>query len=59
MSNESCIPTPATPDVCTVAILIDGTEIPGEFHLLSVAVTREVNRIPTAVVQLQDGEGTA
>lgn len=56
MSNESCIPTPATPDVCTVAILIDGAEIPGEFHLLSVAVTREVNRIPSAVVQFQDGE---
>jgi len=56
VSNESCIPTPATPDVCTVAILIDGAEIPGEFHLLSVAVTREVNRIPSAVVQFQDGE---
>ncbi len=56
MNSESIIPTPATPDVCTVAILIDGTEIPGEFHLLSVAVTREVNRIPAAVVQFQDGE---
>ncbi len=56
MSNESTIPTPATPDVCTVAILIDGTEIPGEFHLLSVAVTKELNRIPTAIIQIQDGE---
>ncbi|MCI5132903.1 MAG: Rhs element Vgr protein, partial [Candidatus Electrothrix sp. EH2] len=56
VSSESVIPTPATPDVCTVGILIDGSEIPGEFHLLSVAVTREVNRIPSAVVQFQDGE---
>ncbi|MDD1610999.1 MAG: type VI secretion system tip protein VgrG [Methylococcaceae bacterium] len=56
MSNESTIPTPATPDVCTAAILIDGAEISGEFHVLSVYVTRELNRIPTATIHLQDGE---
>lgn len=56
MSNESTIPTPATPDVCTVAVLVDGVEISGEFHVLSVAVMRELNRIPTAIIQLQDGE---
>lgn len=58
MSNESIIPTPATPDVCTVAILVDGVEIAGEFHLLSVAVTRELNRIPAATIQLRDGEAS-
>ncbi|MGZ8190788.1 MAG: type VI secretion system tip protein VgrG [Methylococcaceae bacterium] len=58
MSNESTIPTPATPDVCTVAILIQGAEISGEFHVLSVYVTRELNRIPTAMIQLQDGEAS-
>lgn len=56
MSNESTIPTPATPDVCTAAILIDGAEISGEFHLLSIYVSRELNRIPTATIHLQDGE---
>ncbi|HEY6871619.1 MAG TPA: type VI secretion system tip protein VgrG [Geobacteraceae bacterium] len=56
MSNDSTIPTPATPDVCTCAVLIDGREISGEFHLLSLAVTNELNRIPAAVIQLQDGE---
>jgi len=56
VSNESTIPTPATPDVCTAAILIDGAEISGEFHVLSVYVTRELNRIPTATIHLQDGE---
>lgn len=56
MSNESTIPTPATPDVCTVAILVDGAEISGEFHVLSVVVSHELNRIPTALVQLRDGE---
>lgn len=58
MNNESAIPTPATPDVCTAAILIDGTEISGEFNILSVYVTRELNRIPSATIHLQDGEAS-
>ena len=58
MSNESTIPTPATPDVCTVAVLVEGAEISGEFHVLSVSVTRELNRIPTATIQLRDGEAS-
>lgn len=56
MSNDSNIPTPATPDVCTSAVLIEGTEIPGTLHLLSVTVTRELNRIPSAVLHFMDGE---
>ncbi|WP_341328758.1 type VI secretion system tip protein VgrG [Methylotuvimicrobium sp. KM2] len=56
MRNESAIPTPATPDVCTVALLIDGTEIPGQFQVLSVSVNKELNRIPSATIQLKDGE---
>lgn len=56
MSTESVIPTPATPDVCTVVLLIGGKEISGEFHLLFVSVSRELNRIPTATIQIQDGE---
>lgn len=56
MVNESQIPTPATPDVCTFSLLVEGKEISGEFHVLSIAVTRELNRIPTATIQLKDGE---
>lgn len=58
MNNESTIPTPATPDVCTVAVLIDGTEVSGEFHVLSVYVNRDLNRIPSATIHLQDGEAS-
>ena len=58
MSNDAIIPTPATPDVCTVAILVDGTQISGEFHVLSVSVTNELNRIPSALIQLRDGEAS-
>lgn len=58
MSNESAIPTPATPDVCTVALLVDGAEISGEFQVLTICVARELNRIPSATIQLQDGEAS-
>ncbi len=58
MSNATTIPTPATPDVCSVSVLADGVEIPGSYHVLAVSVTREVNRIPTATIQLKDGEAS-
>lgn len=58
MSNASTIPTPATPDVCTVSVLVEGAEIPGSYHVLAVSVTRELNRIPSAVIQLRDGEAS-
>lgn len=58
MSNSSVIPTPATPDVCTIAILVDGNDISGQLHLLSVAVEKELNRIPKAVLHFQDGEAS-
>jgi len=58
VSNESTIPTPATPDVCTVTLLVEGEEISGEFHVLSVSVARELNRIPTATIHLRDGEAS-
>ena len=58
MSNESTIPTPATPDVCTVAVLIDGSAIPGTFHILSVTISLELNRVPSVVLHLLDGEAS-
>ena len=56
MANESTIPTPATADVCTMTLLVEGEEISGEFHVLAIVVTRELNRIPTATIHLKDGE---
>ncbi len=58
MSDSSVIPTPTTPDVCSVGVLIGGTEVSGEFHVLSATVSNELNRIPTATVQLRDGEAS-
>jgi Rhs element Vgr protein len=56
MSDPSIIPTPATPDVCTMALLVGGKAIPGTLHVLSLAVSRELNRIPSASIQIEDGE---
>ncbi len=56
MTTAATIPTPSTPDVCTIALLIGGKEIPSSFHILSVTVNRELNRIPSASIQIEDGE---
>lgn len=56
MSAASTIPTPATPDVCTLALLVDGKDVSGDLQILSIAVIREINRVPTASIQLEDGE---
>lgn len=56
MPNSSTIPTPATPDVVTMTILIEGREIPGSYQIMSVVVVKEVNRVPTARIVLADGE---
>ncbi|MBY5456435.1 type VI secretion system tip protein VgrG [Rhizobium leguminosarum] len=56
MNIATTIPTPSTPDVCTVALLVGDKEIPSWFHILSVTVNRELNRIPSASIQIEDGE---
>lgn len=55
-ADATVVPTPATPDVCSIKVLVDGAEISGEFQVLSASVSDELNRIPTATVQLRDGE---
>jgi Rhs element Vgr protein len=55
MSSPSTVPTSATPDVCTLALLVDGQDVSGDLQVRSIAVNRELNRIPTAAIQLEDG----
>ena len=58
MTDTSVIPTPASPDVCSVSVLIDGTEISSEFDVLSASVSNELDRIPAASLQVRDGEAS-
>jgi Rhs element Vgr protein len=58
MTTTTVIPTPASPDVCSISLLIGGSEVSGEFNVLSASVSNELNRIPSASVQLIDGEAS-
>jgi Rhs element Vgr protein len=52
----SAIPKPASPDVVTATVLVDGKPLPGTVGILSIVVNREVNRIPSATLTVRDGE---
>lgn len=56
MSKERVIPQPASTDLPTWRILIDGSEISSEIHLMSIYACKEVNRIPRAKIELLDGD---
>jgi Rhs element Vgr protein len=38
--------------------LLDGTQLPGAYHVLSISVSRELNRVPSAIIHLRDGEAS-
>ena len=52
----SVIPKPASPDVVTATVLVEGKALPGTVGILSIVVNREVNRIPSATLIIRDGE---
>ncbi|KAA3438754.1 type VI secretion system tip protein VgrG [Rufibacter hautae] len=59
MTSTRTLPTSASPDVCTFQIFSDGTQVSDTVHVISLVVTREVNRIPTATLVMLDGEAAA
>jgi Rhs element Vgr protein len=56
MGNEQAIPSDETKSVATFTILSGGSEVSKEYHVLSIAVNREVNRVAAATIILLDGE---
>lgn len=56
MANERVVPTPGFQNLITFSILIDGNQIPDRVGVVSIVVHKEVNRIPTAIVVLDDGD---
>lgn len=56
MANERTIPSDAPKSVATFTILSGGNEVSKEYHVLSIVVNKEVNRIPSATIILLDGE---
>jgi Rhs element Vgr protein len=56
MSNERSIPSDQPKSVATFTLLSEGAELPKTYHVLSISVTREINRIPSATLIVMDGE---
>lgn len=58
MPNERTIPSDAPKTVATFTIYSGGTAVSKAFHVLSVVVNKEVNRLPSATIILLDGEAS-
>lgn len=58
MPNDRMIASDAPKSACTFTILSDGTEVSKTYHVLSVTVNKEINRIPYATIIILDGESS-
>lgn len=58
MSNERTIPSSAPKSVSTFTLLSNGNPVSRTLQVLSLVVTRELNRIPSAHLILLDGEAS-
>jgi Rhs element Vgr protein len=56
MSATAEIPNRSMHDVVTFDLVADGNALGSEFQIISISVSKEVNRIPIAVIVLRDGE---
>lgn len=54
--EEILIPNDSQHDVATFTLLVNGTAVSPDYQILSIAVTKEINRIPMARIILRDGE---
>ena len=52
----SALPLTAAPDVVTLTISADGTELPGTVPVLGVEIVSQANRIPYARLRIGDGD---
>ena len=56
--EELLIPNPSLHDVVTFKILVDGNAINPSYQILSLSITKEINRIPIAKMTIRDGEAS-
>lgn len=55
-NTNQTLPLSRNPDVVTFTIKVAGEVIPGTYHILSILVQKETNRIPSAEIILKDGD---
>ena len=58
MNNSGVIQTSKSDDLITFKVLTEGEELSKIYEVKSIAVMKEVNRIPTAKIVLIDGEAS-
>jgi Rhs element Vgr protein len=58
MPNDRTIPSEEPKSVATFTILSEGNEVSKTYQVLSIVVTKEVNRIPSATIIILDGEAS-
>ena len=56
MPAQRVIQTDRSADLVTFKILVDGNELSSTYQVLSIAVEKEINRIPWARIVLLDGD---
>jgi Rhs element Vgr protein len=56
--EELIIPNPSRHDVASFTILVNDTVINPTYEILSIVITKEVNRIPVARLVIRDGEAS-
>ncbi len=56
MVNERAVPTPAPTDKPTFTIMVEDEELPRQYHIISIVVTKMVNKITRARIILLDGD---
>lgn len=56
MPNERVIPSEQPKTVVTYTVLSNGAEVPKTYQILSIVISKEVNRIPSATIMLVDGD---
>lgn len=56
MDNSVAIKTSKNSDLVTFKVLVDGTQIPLTYQVYTIAVTKEINRLPTATIVIIDGD---
>lgn len=58
-TNERVIPSEAPRSVATYTLLSEGNEVSRTYHIVSILVHKELNRIPFATIILVDGDPAA
>lgn len=59
MTSQQVIPSSGPKSVATFTVMSEGNALPGTVNVLSIAVSREVNRLASATIIIQDGQASA